>query len=84
MRARIRNLEGLTRIFRLSQDEYQAVASHKGPLPVGITPYYASLMDPDNPFCPVRMQSIPVAAEAGRAEGEYRDPLRRGALTPLP
>src|SRR5579864_43326 len=45
MRSRIRNLEQLSRIFRLSEDEYAAVSRHQGALPVGITPYYASLMD---------------------------------------
>ena len=44
MRTRIRTLDELARIFRLSEDEYAAVARHKGALPVGITPYYASLM----------------------------------------
>src|SRR5258706_2859748 len=45
MRARIRTLGELDRIFKLSKDERQAVAAHSGSLPVGITPYYASLMD---------------------------------------
>jgi len=31
-------------VFRLSEDEYSAVSRHEGALPVGITPYYASLM----------------------------------------
>src|SRR5690242_9718152 len=44
MRTRIRTLEELARVFRLSEDEYAAVAKHQGPLPVGITPYYAGLM----------------------------------------
>src|SRR5262245_19551563 len=47
MRTRIRTLGELNRIFRLSKDEAQAVAGHSGSLPVGITPYYASLMDLD-------------------------------------
>src|SRR5215467_2521600 len=44
MRARIRTLDELARIFRLSADERSAVERHEGSLPVGITPYYASLM----------------------------------------
>ena len=55
MRTRIRTLEELARIFRLSEDEYAAVARHKGSLPVGITPYYASLMgltDATEPLAP--------------------------------
>src|SRR3981081_3328664 len=44
MRSRIRTLSELERIFVLSADERAAVAGHTGSLPVGITPYYASLM----------------------------------------
>ena len=48
MRTRIRTLDELARIFRLSEDEYAAVSRHQGALPVGITPYYASLMGLDD------------------------------------
>ena len=45
MRTRIRTLDELARIFRLSEDEYAAPSpATQGSLPVGITPYYASLM----------------------------------------
>ena len=37
MRTRIRTLDELARIFRLSEDEYAAVSRHQGALPVGIT-----------------------------------------------
>src|SRR5262245_48494877 len=43
-RARVRSLEELSRIFLLSDDEKDAVVRHEGSLPLGITPYYASLM----------------------------------------
>ena len=48
MRTRIRTLDELARIFRLSDDEHAAVERHTGSLPVGITPYYASLMGLDD------------------------------------
>ena len=54
MRTRIRSLEELERIFRLSADEHAAVKRHEGALPVGITPYYASLMGLEDPSEPLR------------------------------
>jgi len=43
-RRRIRTLVEVERLFALSDDERDAVARHQGSLPLGITPYYASLM----------------------------------------
>ena len=42
---------------------------------MAITPYYASLMDKDDPLCPIRMQMIPSAAERIRGEFDLDDPL---------
>ncbi len=75
MRARIRTVAELSRIFRLSEDEYAAVAAHKGPLPVGITPYYASLMGLTDPSEPLRRTHIATRDEYIRMPGEADDPL---------
>jgi lysine 2,3-aminomutase len=73
--ARIRTLGELTRIFRLSADEHDAVSKHQGPLPVGITPYYASLMGLDDPMEPLRRTHIMTGDEFIRMPGEEDDPL---------
>ncbi|MFV0435775.1 MAG: KamA family radical SAM protein [Desulfopila sp.] len=45
----IRNGDKLAELIRLSDDEYQAIhLARQYRLPFGITPYYLSLMDPDN------------------------------------
>ncbi len=75
LRHRIRDLGGLTRIFRLSDDERAAVTRHQGPLPVGITPYYASLFSADDPQQALRRTHIPVGDEYLRLSGESDDPL---------
>lgn len=72
---RIRDLRALSRIIELSDDEQQAVARHTGPLPVGITPYYASLLSPTDPGQPLRRTHIPVNGEYLRTPGEADDPL---------
>jgi lysine 2,3-aminomutase len=73
--ARIRSSAELTRIFKLSEDELGAVTKHEGPLPVGITPYYASLMSLDDPTEPLRRTHIMTGAEFIRMPGEADDPL---------
>jgi lysine 2,3-aminomutase len=74
-RNRIRTLEHLERVFALSADERDAVARHSGSLPVGITPYYASLMGLDDPSEPLRRTHIPVGSEYLKTIGEADDPL---------
>ncbi|MEQ8349197.1 MAG: KamA family radical SAM protein [Sneathiellaceae bacterium] len=75
LRRRVKGLAELQRLFRLSEGELQAVAGRDGGLPVGITPYYASLMAPDDPTEPLRRTHIPVGTEYLRSPGEADDPL---------
>ena len=81
---RIRSLDELGRIFRLSEDERLAVAKHAGPLPVGITPYYASLMSRDDPTEPLRRTHVMTRAEGIRVPGESDDPLAEDHDTAAP
>ncbi|HTW36016.1 MAG TPA: KamA family radical SAM protein [Rhizomicrobium sp.] len=74
-RTRIRTLDELGRVFRLSDDEASAVGRHEGALPVGITPYYASLMGLDDPTEPLRRTHIMTGDEYVRMPGEDDDPL---------
>jgi lysine 2,3-aminomutase len=81
---RIRDLRGLSRIIRLSADEHDAVARHTGPLPVGITPYYASLLHETDPTQGLRRTHIPVGGEYLRSPGEADDPLGEDAHAAVP
>jgi lysine 2,3-aminomutase len=83
-RNRIRSAEALARILRLSPDEADAIARHRGALPVGITPYYASLLDEDDPAQPLRRTVVPVGGEYLRTPGEAEDPLGEDADSPVP
>ena len=47
LRNRLKDLKTLEKVFRLSPDEHAAVRELGDALPVGITPYYASIMSPD-------------------------------------
>ncbi len=84
LRQRVRDLAGLERLVTLSDDERAAVVRLGGHLPVGITPYYASLIDPLDPQDPVRRTMIPVAGELVQGPGEADDPLAEDAYMPVP
>jgi lysine 2,3-aminomutase len=84
LRHRIRSLQGLEHAFRLSEDERQTVIELGERLPVGLTPFYASLVDPDNPNCPLRRTMIPVADEFSLERGEDEDPLNEDGDMPVP
>ncbi len=84
LRNRIKSLPGLERILVLSEDERQAISGHKGPLPVGITPYYASLLDPDDPNQPLRRTVVKTGHENVISVGEADDPLGEEEDMPIP
>jgi lysine 2,3-aminomutase len=84
LRCRIKDAAGLAGIIRLSDDERAAMESHSGVLPVGITPYYASLLDPDAPHQPLRKTVVMAKGEYLRSPGEAADPLNEDGHTPVP
>ena len=53
------DVEDLNRIIPLTEQEKSQIAKVLEVFRMGITPYYASLMDPDDPSCPIRRQAIP-------------------------
>jgi lysine 2,3-aminomutase len=75
LRHRIRDLAALEQVFELSPDEREAVQRLGDGLPVGITPYYAALMDPADPEDPLRKTMIPLTGELTQGPGEADDPL---------
>ena len=84
LRHRLRSSDALGRVVRLSEDEKKTIERVGGRLPVGITPYYAALMDPLDPHEPIRRTMIPVSAEFVRGAGEADDPLGEDGDSPVP
>ena len=74
----------LARAVALSPDERAGLAASAELFRVGITPYYASLMDPVHASCPIRMQAIPRVQEADVRAEELRDPLGEDTHNPAP
>jgi lysine 2,3-aminomutase len=83
LRHSVRSLDELQRLIPLTDDERRGCEETKDVFRLGISPYYLSLIDPRHPLCPVRMQSIPVRAEAQVHAGELRDPLGEDQNRPV-
>ncbi len=74
-RNRVKDLEAISRILLLSDDEREAIGRHNGSLPLGITPYYLSLFDREDAAQPLRRTHMPSLGEYLRLPGEADDPL---------
>jgi lysine 2,3-aminomutase len=78
------NADELATAVALAPEERAGLAASAELFRVGITPYYASLMDPVHASCPIRMQAIPRTAEAAIRAEELRDPLGEDSHNPAP
>jgi lysine 2,3-aminomutase len=76
MRHAITSVDALARAIALTDRELAGArrAESRG-LPIGITPHYLSLVDPNDASCPIRMQCVPDAREDDEAPGDLVDPL---------
>lgn len=83
-RHRVRTAGELAHIVRLSPEEQAAVGLSGQALPLSITPYYASLLDPDDPAQPLRRTVVPTAREFASSLGEADDPLAEDSDSPVP
>lgn len=84
VRNRITDLDTLKKVAQLTPEEEKGVLASLEILRMGITPYYALLMDPKDPKCPVRMHAIPTVNETYKGTGDMEDPLHEDADSPVP
>lgn len=63
LRKRISSVDVLERIINLTEKEREEVLLTEKQYRWGISPYYASLMDPEDRFCPIRKQAVPSVME---------------------
>lgn len=84
LRNRIRDIHVLGQILALSEDEWAAITYFAKQLPMAITPYYASLLDQENPRQPLRRAVVPVTDEHLLSPGETEDPLGEDHDSPVP
>ena len=70
---RITDADTLAQVINLSDVEREEIKHSMKYLRMAITPYYASLMDPDDPNCPIRMQGVPTSQELHFTKDEMTD-----------
>lgn len=80
----ITTLDDLKKAINLTSHEEQGIDNCLHSLRMAITPYYASLMDPEDPNCPVRKQAIPVTWELEQSRCDMEDPLHEDVDSPTP
>jgi len=81
---RIETLEDLKKYVKLTAEEEEGVRKTLSTLRMAITPYYLSLIDPNDPHDPVRRQCIPTALETHQAAADLLDPLHEDEDSPTP
>ena len=84
VRNRIETLEQLKKLVKLTPEEEEGVRESLKTIRMAITPYYLSLINPDDPNDPVRMQSIPTANELIVSPEDQLDPLSEDEDSPVP
>lgn len=84
LRNRFRTERELSRVLSLSDSEALAMEAGAGALPMAITPYYASLLDPTDSNQPLRRTVVPTFLESRRSLGEEVDPLNEEEHTVRP
>jgi len=84
VRNRIETLEDLKKYISLTAEEEEGVKKTLSTLRMAITPYYLSLINPDDPHDPVRKQCIPTGLETHQASADLLDPLHEDEDSPTP
>ena len=64
VRNRLTTLEDFDQVLHLTDEQRDDIKRCMGKFRVAVTPYYASLMDPDDEHCPVRVQGVPSPARS--------------------
>ena len=80
---RLNTVDDFVRLLDLTPDEVEAF-SLPARFRVAVTPYFASLMDPWDPACPIRRQVIPTPQEMADCATGMVDALAEDAHSPVP
>lgn len=75
MRHRITTAEEMARVVPMTPNEQRTIERALDRFRFAVPPYYASLIDPDDPACPIRLQAVPGEGELRVGEFDIEDPL---------
>ncbi|MGO8693255.1 MAG: lysine 2,3-aminomutase [Rectinemataceae bacterium] len=84
MKNDIRDVETLSKVVPLTDRAREDVEKVLAIFRMAITPYYASLIDQDNPVCPIRLQAVPRLPETFDDPSDQEDPLHEDVDSPVP
>ncbi|PKM88243.1 MAG: lysine 2,3-aminomutase [Firmicutes bacterium HGW-Firmicutes-12] len=84
LKNRITTLTQLKRYVSISSEETKSINACLQKFRMAITPYYASLMDPHDPSCPIRKQAVPSVQELIPNSCDMDDPLNEDTDSPVP
>ena len=80
LKNRISDVDEISKYTNISQEEYENIKKVGEKYRFAITPYYFSLIDFDNPNCPIKLQSFPNIKELG--ETGQLDPMNEEQSNP--
>ncbi len=80
---RLNSVEEIEQVLKLNDSEKKALSQHNL-FRVDVTPYFISLIDPDDPLDPIRKQIIPLADEIVPFTGMMEDSLAEDRHSPVP
>ena len=83
LKHRLNSVDELAQIINLSESEQTALRANNL-FRVDITPFFASIIDPDDRHCPIRQQVIPTAAEMVPFTSMMEDSLAEDRHSPVP
>lgn len=75
MRNRISSAEDLARVIHITPREQRTIERALERFRFAVTPYYASLIDSEDPECPIRLQAVPGDGELNLSDFDIKDPL---------
>ncbi len=81
---RVETIEQLEKLVDLTEEEKEGITKSLKTIRMGITPYYLSLVDPNNSHCPVRKQAVPSIQELHNSSSDLEDPLHEDGDSPVP
>lgn len=84
LRNQLRNADDLKGVIPLTEEEENGVRLSNEKFRMAVTPYYASLIDRDDPNCPIRLQSVPREEEIHPNAIDLTDPLAEDEDSPVP
>ncbi len=81
---RLSTVDDIVRVLNPSRNIIEGMEAVAKNFKLSITPYYASLIDMQSAYCPIKSQAIPTFEEGDSQENDFTDPLEEDRDSPVP